>query len=438
MSEVKFYLNNAKVETTTIYAVLYKYGKRYKYPTGINVLCKFWNPDKYRCRDRADYFNSRLINDQLDAWEDLIDEVMNNFSRDLIIPSQASFSQAVKARIDELSHKEPVRKQSFVAFAQAYKDSVQRAEPTLKRYQTTINLVTEFQKSKKRILQFEDIDTTFYEAFKKWMYKDKEASVNSFGDTIKNIKMFMNEAIEQKLTTSIGHKAKKFKTLSEEADTISLSVDKLLKIFHTEINPDTVRELNKQLLAEGVKTDLYANKINLRVNSMVDARDRFLVGAFTALRYQDNNILSNLKHTDQVIRKRNQKTGKMTSIPMHPVIREILKRRDNKLPLAISNTKLNKAIKLVCRLAGLTDIIEVSITKGGERVYRQEPEWKLVSTHTMRRSACTNMYLAGVPIPIIMVFSGHTKVAMFMKYIRIGDQQAAMTMLEHPYFNMDI
>jgi integrase len=438
MSDVKFYLNNTKVEITTIYATIFKYGNRYKYPTGIAVQSKFWNPDKYRCRDRADYPDGRLINDQLDAWEDLIDQVLDNFSRELIIPSQSTFRTAVESKVELLTHKDPKvkKKLSFVEFAQGYKDSVERAERTLARYQTTINLVIEFQKSKNRILQFEDIDTTFYEAFKKWIYHSKDLSVNTFGDTIKNIKMFMNEAIEQGLTTTAGHKSKKFKTISEESDTISLSVDKLMRIHQTLVTVESVMELNRMISQkEGTKVDDNPHKIQLRMNALQDAKDRFLIGAFTALRFQDFNLLNGLTAETPLIRKRNQKTGKMTSIPMHPVIKEILKRRNNVLPEAISNAKMNKSIHLVCRLASLNELKEVSITKGGKRMFSMKPEWELVSSHTARRSACTNMYLAGVPITIIMTFSGHTKVAMFMKYIRIDDHEIAMKMMEHPFFN---
>lgn len=35
-----------------------------------------------------------------------------------------------------------------------------------------------------------------------------------------------------------------------------------------------------------------------------------------------------------------------------------------------------------------------------------EPKWALVTTHTARRSAATNLWLAGVPLPEIMQMGG--------------------------------
>lgn len=437
MIEVKFYLNNAKSESTTIYAVVHYHNKRYKYPTGINVKPEHWNPTKYRCRIKADFLDASFINDQLESWENLIIGVFEEFVVELITPSQYSFRQAVKKRLEDLTHKEPTNKSGLLEFMIQYTETVSRSNRTLKKYGTTMNLLKKYQKEKRTTLDFEDIDIDFYESFKKWMYKDNY-SVNYFGDIIKNIKMFMNEAEQRGLHKSTGFKNKKFKTLSEEADTISLSIEKLLKLYNIEITEKSITELNEQLIKEGVKTDIRPHNIQRRIVSLIDTRDRFLIGAFTALRYQDFNALSGLSHNSEYISRRNQKTGKLTSIPMHPIIKNILKSRGDVLPPSISNTKMNKGLKLLCRLAGLTELKEVSITKGGKRIYHMLPEYQLVSSHTARRSACTNMYKAGIPSPIIMAFSGHTKIANFMKYIKIDAEEAAIQMKDHPFFNQAI
>lgn len=438
MIEVKFYLNNAKTETTTtIYAVVHHHGKRYKYPTGISIQPKHWNSAKYRCRIKADFPDATFINDQIESWEELISDVFESFLVDLITPSQHSFRKAIKNRLEELTHKEPSKKSGLLEFMDEFTESVSRSNRTLKRYGTTINLLKKYQKEKRTTLDFEDIDIDFYESFKKWMYKS-DFSVNYFGDIIKNIKMFMNEAEQRGLHTSSGHRSKKFKTISEESDTISLSVEKLMRIYNVEINERSITELNEQLIKEGVKTDIRTHNIERRISSLIDARDRFLIGAFTALRYQDYNALNGLSHESEYITRRNAKTGRLTSIPMHPVIKSILLARGDKLPPGISNDKMNKNLRILCRLAGLTDIKETSKTLGGKRVYRMVPEYMLVGSHTARRSACTNMYRAGIPISIIMVFSGHTKIANFMKYIRIDAEEAAIQMKDHPFFNQAI
>lgn len=434
MVDVKFYLNNSNSEFTTIYAVVHEFGRRYKWPTGVRIKSDMWNPAKKRCRYRSDYPDATLINDRLDAWESIIEEVFADFMKELAIPSLHTFKQAVKNKLEKLIHVEPDKKNTeLVEFAKSFKDSVARADRTLVRYQTTISKLEEFEAFRRKKIHFEDVDISFYESFRKWMYSNN-ASVNYFGDMIKNIKTFMNEAEERKLHDSTGHRSKKFKTVSEESDTISLTVEKLMKIYNVEITEKSILELNEELIKEGVKTDIRSHNIQRRIQSLKDTRDRFMIGSFTALRYQDFNALNGLTHKSEYITRRNQKTGKLTSIPMHPVIKKILLSRGDILPPSISNSKMNKGLKILCRLAGLNELKEVSKTLGGKRVYKTCPEYMLVSSHTARRSACTNMHRAGIPVPIIMVFSGHTKIANFMKYIRIDAEEAAIQMKEHPFF----
>ncbi len=56
----------------------------------------------------------------------------------------------------------------------------------------------------------------------------------------------------------------------------------------------------------------------------------------------------------------------------------------------------------------------------------------LIKTHTARRSGCTNMYLAGIPVIDIMKISGHKTEREFLKYIRIGKEETAMNLANHP------
>lgn len=425
MIDVKFYLNNSKSEYTTIYAVVHEFGRRYKWPTGIRIKSDMWNPAKKRCRYRSDYIDAALINDRLEAWENLVEEVFAEFMRELIIPSQQSFKQAIKEKLKDLIQTESDKKiTELVAFAKVFKDSVSRADRTLVRYQTTITKLEEFEKYQHKKIHFDDVDITFYESFRKWMYT-KHASINYFGDMVKNIKVFMNEAAERGLHNSIAHRSKKFKVVTEETDSIYLTVEKLKILHDLKIDSEAVLKISK---------DKRSHNIGKRVESLISCRDRFLIGSFTALRFSDFNILDGIKHDDEYISNRAIKTGTRTMIPMHPVIREILTRRENKLPDPVSNQNMNSALHILGELAGFNDLIEVTRTEGGKLKTYRVPEYKLITTHTARRSACTNMYLAGIPIRTIMSFSGHKTITSFMKYIKMEAMEDAIKMKDHPFF----
>lgn len=61
------------------------------------------------------------------------------------------------------------------------------------------------------------------------------------------------------------------------------------------------------------------------------------------------------------------------------------------------------------------------------------PKYKLISSHTARRSFATNAYKAGVPTIAIMKITGHTKESTFLKYIRVSAEENAELLSQHPF-----
>lgn len=76
-------------------------------------------------------------------------------------------------------------------------------------------------------------------------------------------------------------------------------------------------------------------------------------------------------------------------------------------------------------MAKLNQKIEIVRKKGKIRVAEVKQKWELMSSHTCRRSFCTNMYLSGFPAEELMKISGHKSPAAFMRYIKVDNQQAA-------------
>jgi integrase len=95
---------------------------------------------------------------------------------------------------------------------------------------------------------------------------------------------------------------------------------------------------------------------------------------------------------------------------------------------------MNDYLKDIGALANITDSIKLSTTKGGMRFDETYKKWELITTHTARRSAATNMYLAGIPPISIMKITGHTTEKSFLRYIRISQEDNALKLMEHPYF----
>jgi len=58
-----------------------------------------------------------------------------------------------------------------------------------------------------------------------------------------------------------------------------------------------------------------------------------------------------------------------------------------------------------------------------------------ISTHTGRRSFCTNTYNAGIPPHQIMTIYGHKSEKVFFNYIKASVKRKAVQIAGHPFFN---
>ena len=115
---------------------------------------------------------------------------------------------------------------------------------------------------------------------------------------------------------------------------------------------------------------------------------------------------------------------------MHPVVLEILEKYDFNMPDVISNQKFNVYIKDACQIAEINATETMTRTVGGELVTEKFEKWEQVSSHTGRRSFCTNMYKRGLPTLMIMSISGHKTEKSFLKYIKVKQSEHAEMMKE--------
>jgi len=99
----------------------------------------------------------------------------------------------------------------------------------------------------------------------------------------------------------------------------------------------------------------------------------------------------------------------------------------------LSEQKLNSYIKEVCKLAGFNRLERINRTSKGETVTVSRPRYSLITTHSARRSAATNMYLAGINVYDIMKITGHKKLESFQRYIKI-DQEDSLKRMERSSF----
>ena len=269
----------------------------------------------------------------------------------------------------------------------------------IQQYKATQKHLIDFGRSiGKADFDFSNIDPSFYEAFVAYLQR-KGFTQNSVGKHIKVLKTMLNEATAQGFNSYT--KYNDFHVFTEETDTIYLNEKELQQLKEADLS--TVPHLDR-------------------------VRDWFLLLAWTGCRFSDLGKVVQTDIKDGFISFRQQKTNAKVVIPLHPVVLEILEKYNFNLPAEISNQRFNVYIKEVCRIAGIDDVETLTRTVGGVLVTEKFQKWEQVSSHSGRRSFCTNMYKRGLPTLMIMSISGHKTEKAFLKYIKVKQHEHAAMM----------
>ncbi|WP_179337446.1 site-specific integrase [Winogradskyella ludwigii] len=409
MAKAKFILKEPNAKTDTLIYLVYNYQyNRFKYSTAEKINPKFWNKNDQRVKSTKSFPEHPEFNARLDKIENGINNAFRKLLNDGIQPNNKKLKEALENELSD--HILKPKKTTFLEFIENYieESKLKKSEGTVKVYNTTFKYLKEY--SKKQKLDFENITLEFYSNYISYLRLEYNLASNTVGKHIKTIKSFMNEATDRELNDNLDFRKRKFKTIREESDSVYLSLDELKLIENLDLSASPRLEVVKDL---------------------------FLVGCYTGLRFSDFTQIKpeNITSNNSLIEVRTRKTSQRVSIPLHKTVRDILKKYNNELPKAYTNQTMNGYLKEVISLAGIKELIETSITKGGKIERTVLPKYKLISTHTARRSFATNLYLAEIPTISIMKITGHQTEQSFLKYIRVTQKENADKLLTHPFFN---
>ena len=402
-------------------------GKKYRKGIGESVQPRSWSDTRKRVKISAGNTDAADINDRIELWEEAARKTISYFKEKNYIPEQDEFFKVLEEKRfgieDNMEKREPFLLDYFDIFVKRY-DGI-RSKNRLKHYRLAKNILSRYEKASKKRLKFGDITQDFYNRFSKWFYSFGY-STNYFGSVIQILKVVMQEAMNaDHLHSNAAFDGKNFSAPQIESDSIYLTVPELLKMHRLVIDDELIMSeypgINK-------------NRYTPRARAYSKARDMFLIGAFTGLRFSDFSRLDWKNITDTgTISIQTQKTGTKVIIPIHPVVKDILDRGYD-FSTSMSDQKINKYIKEVGRMAGIDNIVTVNRNVGGKNVSESGPKYSLISTHTARRSFATNAYKSGVPTIAIMKITGHRKESTFLRYIKVSEEENAEMLKHHAFF----
>jgi len=188
------------------------------------------------------------------------------------------------------------------------------------------------------------------------------------------LRMFLKNRIDRRIIPPIDLSL--LKAAGEEPDAIYLNREEIDRIYRLDLSDHS---------------------------DLVPYRDMLVLGCLTGLRYSDFSIISPEDVRGDMLYKKQGKTDSWVVIPLRDEAYEILVNRfKGRVPQTI-NSEFNERIREVGKVAGLTTLIKFSYKKGNQDIIQVKPKYEWMSSHTCRRSFCTNEFLAGTPVELIVL-----------------------------------
>ena len=160
-----------------------------------------------------------------------------------------------------------------------------------------------------------------------------------------------------------------------------------------------------------------------------ETRDLFLIACETGMRFKNLTQIKKANYQDdQLIFFQVKSSGIKAKliIPLSDLHREIASSYNYELPKLTYNAFVfNQTLRPLCEKAGIDqEVLVQKVSKYGTRELVSK-KYELVSSHTARRSFCTNKFLKGLPASVIMKFSGHSSERSFLKYLKLDAEVVA-------------
>ncbi|MFV8371414.1 phage integrase SAM-like domain-containing protein [Flavobacterium sp. LB2P74] len=297
------------------------------------------------------------------------------------------------------------------------------SKSTIKNYTLFRNIIKEYQIFIKKQIRFTEISKPFTDKFTNWLINTKGYGNNYAGKQLEILKTVCIDAEKHEIKINPYSKViQHFRESDKDRYIQTLSFEELEQIKNTYF---TDIEQLKEFKA--VNPQLTKNLL-LTPETLNNARNWILIGCEIGqrggdlIKIKDENIRRTAKgiYIDII----QQKTNKSVTIGViAPHVIEII---ENNLPKEIPHQKLNEYSKVICKMAGIVEVVKG--TKLNTETNRKEigkyPKYKLIASHCFRRSFSSNYYKI-IPTAILIGITGHSKESLFLTYINKREDKDA-------------
>ncbi len=416
--------NKIRNDGTSIIFLQYCYNatKRTLLNTGIAIPISFWNKKSRRISEKlpTEFGDYEILNDELNRQKRIAEDLITHAIKKEITNKGAFVKQAfsptldvtaIVGKVEQTVQQEIKEKKSKLDIYYQFDDYIKSKQRKVSRATLTVygnvkSHLLAFENYRKRKIMFSSFDFSFYEDFVDYLTFEHihlrrqtpiiGCRLNTIGKTIKHLRGFIKDRVRRKIIAPID--LTDFKIPEEESDAIYLSHEEIARIYQTDLSerPD-----------------------------LIEYRDLFVLACLTGLRFSDFSTLRPEDLQRDMLYKKQEKSDHWVIIPLREEAKQIFTRQfQDKIP-DLSNPEFNLHIKTIGELAGITQPIKFSYKKGNKTISITKRKFEWITSHTARRSFCTNEFLAGTPVELIMKISGHKRTKDFYRYIRISPEEAA-------------
>jgi integrase len=277
-------------------------------------------------------------------------------------------------------------------------------DKTYSKFETVKKHLKNFN-SKSTFSYFDDRGLTSYVEF---LRERREMRNSTIDNQVSFLKWFLKWAYSKGYNNNLAYQTFKPKLKTTQKKIIFLTPEELKKIKEFNI-PQTKKYLER-------------------------VRDVFLFSCYSGIRYSDAFNLKKTDIKDAYFEITTVKTNDSLIIELNKNTKEILEKykdipfQGNKALPVISNQRMNEYIQELGKLTEIEEPIRITYYKGNERKDEVIPKHKLLSTHAGRRTFICNALSLGIPVNVVMKWTGHSDYKSMKPYIDIADNIKANAM----------
>ena len=276
------------------------------------------------------------------------------------------------------------------------------AHNTIRTYKSLYRITKEYELEKSQQLFLAGIDKNMAVSFTQFLKIEKQYSDNYCGQLLKLLKIILRDA--QKSGFEIHPYSNYIESFKQKSSD---------RIIHF-LNPAEIKVLKgleriPSELEDSYKWLLIGLSIGQRVSDLLSLNA-------SNIRKANNGLYIDIIQ---------QKTKKAVTIGVaDPLVIDLL---ESEFPKVLSQEAFNKHIKMICKIAGIDEVVRGF--KNNPKTRRKEvlsaPKYEFVTSHIMRRSFATNYY-GKIETPLLMNITGHTKESTFLTYIGTHQNKDAL------------